>query len=124
MTIYGTPLEKACKHLLQKDITIFIKNKIYKKGKLLLFYQRNFYITFVMNTDKKLKDKVELPIPYHVESHEDENLIYFDYRIKTLAKHAPEIETNLIVYPKKIAGNKFWDSILLINANSSDETDI
>ena len=124
MTIYGTEIEKVCKYLLQKDITIDIKNKNYKKGKLLLFYQRNFYLTFVMDTIKKTKEKIEIPIPYDVEIHEDENLIYFDYRIKTLAKHAPEIETNLIVYPKKIAGNKFWDSILLINANANQEIDI
>jgi hypothetical protein len=122
MTIHGTDIEKACKYLLQKNITLDIKNKTYKQGKLILFYQRNFYITFVMNTDKKENEKVEIPIPYGIEIHKDENLIYFDYRIKTLSKHAPEIEMNLMVYPKKITGNKFWDSILLINANV--ETDI
>jgi hypothetical protein len=122
MSIYGTDIEKACKFLLQKDITIDIKNKTYKQGKLILFYQRNFYLTFVMNTQKKEKEKIEIPIPYEIELYENENLVYFDYRIKTLAKHAPEIETNLIIYPKKISGNKFWDSIVLIDANehSSD----
>jgi hypothetical protein len=117
MTIHGTNIEKACKFLLQKNISLEIKNKPYKQGKVVLFYQKNFYITLVMDTVKKNKEKIELPIPYDVEIHEDENLIYFDYRIKTLAKHAPEIETNLLVYPKKISGNKFWDSILLINAS-------
>jgi hypothetical protein len=124
MNIYGTDIEKACKFLLQKEIKIDIKNKVYKQGKLLLFYQKNFYITFVMDTVKKHKEKIELPIPYGVEFHEEENLIYFDYRIKTLAKYAPDIETNLIIYPKKITGNKFWDSILLINANTNDNLDI
>ena len=117
MTIYGTDLEKACKFLLQKEITLELNNKVYKKGKLLLFYQKNFYITFVMDTAKKLKDKIEIPIPYNIEMYEDENLLYFDYRIKSLSKYAPQIETNLIVYPKKITGNKFWNSILSINAN-------
>ena len=119
MTIYGTEMEKACKFLLQKEIKIDLKNKTYKQGKLLLFYQKNFYITFVMNTAKKLKEKVEFPIPYGIEIYPDENLVYFDYRIKTLSKYSPDIETNLIVYPKKISGNKFWDSILLINANGN-----
>ena len=116
MTIHGTEIEKACKFLLQKNVVMDIKNKVLKQGKIILFYQRNFYITFVIDTEKKAKEKVEIPIPYGVEFHEKENLVYFDYRIKTLSKHAPENETNLIVYPKKIAGNKFWDSILLINA--------
>ena len=117
MTIYGTNLEKACKFLLQKDLTLELGKKIYKQGKLIIFYQKNFYLTFVMNTGKKPKEKVEIPIPFDIEIHEDDDLIYFDYRIKTLAKHAPEIENNLIFYPKKIAGNKFWDTILTISSD-------
>jgi hypothetical protein len=122
MTIYGTSLEKACKFLLQKNIVLELKNKTYKEGKLILFYQRNFYITFVMDTVKKKKEKIEIPIPFDTEIHEDDDLVYFDYRIKTLAKHAPEIENNLICYPQKVSGNKFWDTILSIsntNANNN-----
>lgn len=117
MTIHGTDIEKACKFLLQKNITLELKNKTYKQGKLIIFYQTNFYITFILNTAKKEKEKIDIPIPYDVEFYDDENLIYFDYRIKSLSKHAPEIETNLLVYPKKIKNNKFWDTILLISTN-------
>jgi hypothetical protein len=52
MNIHGTCIEKACKFLLQKDITIDLGKKNYKKGKLILFYQKNFYLIFVMNTSK------------------------------------------------------------------------
>jgi hypothetical protein len=117
MTIHGTDLEKACKFLLQKDISLEIGKKTYKKGKLILFYQKNFFIVFIMNTAKKEKEKFEIPIPFGIEIHEDDNLVYFDYRLKTLAKYSPEVETNLILYPKKVAGNKFWDTILSINGN-------
>ncbi len=117
MTIHGTDIEKACKFLLQKNITLELKNKTYKQGKLIIFYQTNFYITLILNTAKKEKEKIDIPIPYGVEFYDDENLIYFDYRIKSLSKHAPEIETNLLVYPKKIKNNKFWDTILLISTN-------
>ena len=117
MNINGTQLEDACKFLLQKNISLEINNKIIKQGKLFLFYQKNFYMMFLINSTKKEKDKVEIPIPYAVEVHESDNLIYFDYRIKTLAKIAPEIENYLKVYPSKVSGNKFWDSILTINAN-------
>jgi len=119
MTIYGTPLETACKFLLQKTLHLELGTKTYKQGKLILFYQKNFYLTFVMDTAKKKNEKVEVPIPFGTEIHEEDNLVYFDYRIKTLAKHAPEIETNLIVYPSKVAGNKFWDTILTINASNN-----
>lgn len=117
MNISGTPLENACKFLLQKNIRIESKNKIFKQGKLILFYQKNFYLTLVMQTQKKKDEKIELPIPFDVEFYKKDNLVYFDYRIKTLAKYAPEIETNLIIYPKKNSTNKFWNSIILIDAN-------
>jgi hypothetical protein len=69
-----------------------------------------------MDTAKKTREKIEIPIPFDVEIHPEDNLVYFDYRIKTLSKHAPEIENNLMIYPTKVAGNKFWDIILTINA--------
>jgi hypothetical protein len=115
MTIHGTHLEEACKFLLQKTLSLELKNKILKEGKLLLFHQKNFYLSFIMDTEKKKKEKVEIPIPFAVEIHKEDNLVYFDYRIKTLAKLAPEIETNLILYPSKVAGNKFWDTIITIS---------
>lgn len=117
MSITGTELENVCKYLLQKDISFEINNKIFKKGKLIIFHQKNFYITFIINSDKKNNIKVEIPIPYNVETHLDDNLVYFDYRIKTLSKQTPEIEPNLLSYPQKISGNKFWNTILTIYAN-------
>ena len=115
MNINGSSLEELCKHLLQKDISLEINNKIFKQGKLILFYQKNFYLTFILNTAKKDGDKIEIPIPFETEAHLDDNLIYFDYRIKTLAKLAPEIENYLKVYPVVGVKNKFWDTILTIN---------
>ena len=117
MTIHNSIFEKAFNFLLQKNINFELKNKKFKQGKLILYYQKNFYITFILNTAKKNKEKIELPIPYDVEIHEDENLIYLDYRIKTLAKYAPEIEKNMIQYKNKLKKNKFWDTILLISIN-------
>jgi hypothetical protein len=121
MTIYGTQIEKVCKFLLQKNLTLELGKKVHKQGKLILFYQKNFYLTFIMDTAKKPKEKIEIPIPFEIELHEDDDLVYFDYRIKTLAKHAPEIENNLIIYPTKVAGNKFWDTILLIRNADKDK---
>jgi hypothetical protein len=118
MTIHGSQLENSCKFLLQKEITLELNKKQLKKGKLILFYQKNFFLVFLLKTAKKEKEKVEIPIPYDTEIHIEDNLVYFDYRIKSLAKYAPEIENNLIFFPKKVVGNKFWDTILCINANN------
>lgn len=117
MNITKTSIEEACMFLLQKNLLLELNNKTYKQGKLILFYQKNFYLTFIMDTAKKKKEKVEIPIPFGVEIHEDDNLVYFDYRLKTLAKHAPEIEANLKIYSSKKNSNKFWNGILTIDAS-------
>ena len=116
MSISGTELEKCCKFLLQKNITFELGNKNYKQGKLLIFQQKNFYLTFILDSVKKKNEKVEIPIPFDIEPHYDEGLIYFDYRLKTLSKFSPEIETYLLFYPTKVSGNKFWDTILTLHA--------
>lgn len=116
MSINGTLLETCCKALLQKNITLELRNKTYKQGKLLIFQQKNFYLTFILETLKSKNEKVEIPIPFDVENHMDDGLVYFDYRIKTLSKFCPEIETNLLIFPNKSKSNKFLDTILTINA--------
>lgn len=117
MNITKTPIEEACMFLLQKQLNLELNNKMFKQGKLVLFYQKNFYLTFIMDTVKKKKERVEIPIPFEVEIHEEDNLIYFDYRLKTLVKHSPELETHLKLYSSKKNSNKFWNTILTIDAN-------
>jgi len=117
MTIHNSNFEKIFNSLLQKNLNFELKNKKFKQGKLILYYQKNFYITFILNTTKRDKEKLEIPIPYDIELHEEENLIYLDYRIKTLAKYAPEMEKCMIQYKNKLKKNKFWDTILLISIN-------
>jgi len=48
MTIHGSKLENACKTLLQKDIAIDLGKKSYKKGKLILFYQKKNCLFLMM----------------------------------------------------------------------------
>jgi hypothetical protein len=117
MNILHTPLEEACKFLLQKNISFEVNNKVFKSGKLILFYQKNFFIMFIIQTNKKERDKIEIPIPYEIESHNDEGLLYFDYRIKTLSRLAPEMENYLKIYPTKFNCSKYWDNILTIKSN-------
>jgi hypothetical protein len=125
MNISKTPLEDACKFLLQRRLSMELSNKVFKEGKLLLFYQKNFYLTFIMDTDKKKREKVEIPIPYAIEIHQEDDLIYFDYRLKTLAKHTPEVENYLKVYSSKKNSNKFWNTILTIDAKpKTNNTDL
>lgn len=117
MNITDTFLEETCKDLLQLNLSFEFNNKIFKKGKLIIFHQKNFYINFILENENKNQEKLEIPIPYDIESYLNEDgIIYFDYRIKTLTKNAPEFENYFKVYGST-PHNKFWNSILCINTS-------
>lgn len=115
MLINGTYIEQNCKKLLQKNISFEIKNKILKKGKLVLFYQRNFYLVFILETDKKIRNKIEVPIPFGIECHDEDDLMYFDYRLITLKKHLYDVEPYFSLYNPKNSKSKYFNIILTIN---------
>lgn len=113
MTFNNTALEETLKNLLQKKISFEIDKKIFKTGKVILFSQHYFFISFIMNTAKKKQEKTEIPIPFNIEVHKDDNLIYFDYRVATLAHNNKDALTALQNIPSQ--KNKFLNKILTIN---------
>lgn len=116
MNISSSQLEDVCKSLLQRTVSFTVKNKIIKKGKIELFTQRNFHIVFHLLTNKNKKEKLEIPIPFSIEEHLDDGLLFFDYRIKSLSKYFPEAEPDLLklLEKNKSKNTKFTNNILLI----------
>ena len=56
MTIDGTDTERVLKELLQKNIKFNIKNKTFKKGRLILFKQNNYHLELtIKNNNDELK---------------------------------------------------------------------
>jgi hypothetical protein len=111
MIIANTKIEETLKDLLQKDLKLMINNKQYRRGKLLLFKQSNYFIEFTILKNVEDIKRFEIPIPFGIEKWDKEGLVYFDYRLKTLAK------SNTVVYEmlKKLpaeGNNKFYNNIL------------
>lgn len=69
---------------LQKHVNFSINGKVIKKGRLLLFRRIHYYVQIALLTDKAQRENFEIPIPFKVENYQDEGLIYFDYRLKSL----------------------------------------
>ena len=116
MTINGTIIESVLKENLQNNLEFRLKNKIYKKGRLILFKQVNFYIEILLDGKNKY-DKFEIPIPFFVESWKD-NLIYFDYRLNALAGNDKEL-LNILQNIAPTKKCKFYDTILEIQVHES-----
>jgi len=104
-------LDNAIKPYFLKDVIFSLKNKTYKKGKLINFRLSGCYISFIVNTEKK-RETFEIPFPFALE--EKNNQIVFDYRLETLAEQDFELLINL-KSTSKVKNSKFYNSVLTIN---------
>ena len=94
---------------LQKQVVFSIGEKIIKRGRLLLFRRIHYYIQIALLTDKNVRENFEIPIPFQVESHADDGLLYYDYRLAAL-----NIE-NIPPIPSKVSSS-YFNKILEIAA--------
>ena len=81
---------------LQKELTFFLGNKLIKRGKLLLFKRTHYFIQITLLTQKKERENFEIPFPFKVEPYNDENIMYFDYRLNSLmVENFPIIQSKI-----------------------------
>lgn len=102
---------------LQKQFTFTLKNKVIKRGKLILFKKVHYHLQLTLLNNKGNKENFEIPIPFKTEYHhsKDENVLYFDYRISTLSGNDKKIEKVLNEYRiKNIEPSQYFNSILEI----------
>jgi len=120
MMIENTIIEDTLKRLLQKNISLYIKEKCVKSGKLLLFKQNNYHLELtIQRKDGEIK-RFEIPIPFNIEEWEEDNLIYFDYRLTTLAKGNNKLKKLLSTMPRD-GNNKYYDVIVEIEVSENEE---
>ncbi len=83
MNNYTQILDSVLKIHLQETISLCINNKLIKTGKFILYNFYDYHIEVCIINKNKIK-KIFLPIPFKIEHYENDKLIYFDYRIKSL----------------------------------------
>lgn len=114
-----TPLNISLDHVpgeqflvpwLQKQVSFILGDKVIKKGRFLLFRRVHYYIQIALLTEKNIRENFEIPIPFNVESHASDGLLYFDYRINSLNLK------NLPLIPSKVSSS-YFNKILEISVN-------
>jgi hypothetical protein len=110
--MHNTNLEKVFCPFFQQNINFILNDKIIKRGKFLLFKQDGYLIEFNLQCIGSQKSKkYEIPYPFKIEFHPDEQLILFDYRLKTLTSNKNMIDL-IRKHHNMINNNKFYDNIL------------
>jgi hypothetical protein len=103
-------IDSLLKNYLQKDLEFSLNGKTLKSGKLLLFEHGHFNFVFYIKTKNK-EMSLKLPFPFDFSLKND--ILYFDYKIKTFTRDVEKI--NSIVKSIKVKSpSKFYDSILKI----------
>lgn len=98
---------------LQKPVSFSIKGRVVKKGRLLLFKKTHYFLQFSLETLKRTRENIDVPYPFDVEYYSDEELLYFDYRLKSLhVSSMPKI-------PEKVS-SIYFDNILEIQVEQSN----
>lgn len=103
-------LDNSLKAYFQKDVQLTLKNKPFKKGKLINFKLSDCYISLIIHTEKK-RETFEIPFPYAIRT--ENSKIVFDYTFETLAERDVELLINLKTVTK-IKNCKFYNTILTI----------
>jgi hypothetical protein len=103
-------LDNHFKLLLQKNVLLTLKNKPYKKGRLINFKLSGCYISFVMQTEKK-KETFEIPFPFAIKQNKES--VVFDYTLQTLSEQDYDLLINLKTV-SQIKKCKFYDASLAI----------
>lgn len=86
LPMYGELFLKQC---LQRSVLFRINEKTIKKGKLILFKRNHYFIQMTVLNENNSRESFEVPFPLHIEFHEKEGLMYFDYRIAKLNLKEP-----------------------------------
>lgn len=107
------------KHL-QNTVKFTIGHKTIKHGKLILFKRTHYYIQLTIQSTKHTKESFEIPIPFRVEEHINESLMYFDYRLTSLVGYSKNLIDKLDkVRFKNITPSQYYNKILEIHAQST-----
>jgi hypothetical protein len=79
------PGEDVLVGLLQHTLQIRVAGKNIRNGRLVHFKRVHYVFQLVFINGKGNRETLELPLPFGIERYNEESLVYFDYRNKTLS---------------------------------------
>jgi hypothetical protein len=97
----------------QKEISINLGSKTLRKGRLLLFSVKDFYLHFTLVCDNVTKI-FELPYPFIAYLDEVEHALVLDYKIKSFTKDLPNLSDFSRALYHRQKHMKFFDNTIRV----------
>ena len=98
-------------YLLQKNVSFVLNDKVYKKGRMLIYAINDFYLYFILKNDNQQNKNLEVPIPFDIIK--TESGLVFDYTFETLSKGNTELFFKLQSITKE-KGAKLYNTKLSV----------
>ena len=111
-------IDKYCKQILQNDVRFVLNdNKVLRRGKLLLYNTKDFFITFTIDSHKKTRKTYDVYYPFSIEDNTKCNRLEFGYRAEDMSTDV-DIQQGLLrsIDPKN-PPSQFFGSRLYIYYN-------
>ena len=102
---------KLLEDYLQKNVTFCIDTKTVRRGRLLLYNIKDYYIKFLIRTNKNINKNYELPYPYDIT--EGVGCIKLTYKIKDLCRDNDMKEEFVRSYTP-VENSKLYDKTVII----------
>jgi len=99
---------------LQNNMTFNLGSKTIRKGRLIIFKRSHFFIQISLLSVKGGQETFEIPMPFKSEYHKEENLMYFDYRVKSLIGNDDEMKDLIFQQTIKNSPSQYYNKILEI----------
>lgn len=109
---------------LQKNIDVVFNRKVIRKGKLILYTAKDFYLSLIIKTAKNVNKTFDIPYPFNISVDDDDSEIQLDYRLKVLAlgnEKKLDILEKAIYNSSTSTNSKYLNNILYIR--TTDKTD-
>lgn len=103
-------LDTYFKPLLQRNVQLTLKNKPYKKGRLINFKVSGCYVSFILQTEKK-RETFEIPFPFAIVK--NNSIVQFDYTLQTLSEQDYDLLVNLKTI-SQVKKCKFYNALFTI----------
>lgn len=110
-------IERDLFNFINQKIEVVLHDKKIKGGKLHSIKCQPFFIEIYLEDSPNKIDKFKLPFPFGREFHEDDMLLFLDYRLATYNKNL-NVEFN-VEETEHLMVHKFFDTILTINLDES-----
>lgn len=108
-------IEECCKGILQRNVKFILNDKkVLRRGKLMLYTTKDYFITFTIDTPKKIRKVYEIYYPFSITDDKDRSRLELSYNVDELTKD-PAVKLHVFnSVQKKLPPSPFFGSHLYI----------